>query len=178
VHRVFVVVSLGALTLAGVSLAQTGQSSTAQHVDPHGTPPDLTGRWVLDTSKSDFGLLPAPGADTSIYTRDGNVYRVVETGLTDSGATRITYSWPVGSGEVTSDLPDQEVRVLTRVTQHGDTGAFVSQLQHEGKTIEIESGREYLSPDRKTRTRDYDLQSFANPDEDVQRVVAVFRKIE
>lgn len=143
---------------------------------PQAAGPDLTGTWVLDTTKSSFGILPTPAADTATYTRAGPLYRVVETGSNDSGSARVSYSWPVGPGEVSSDLPDQEARVLTRVTQQGDTALFVSQLQHEGKTIEIQSGREYLSPDGNTRTREFDLQSLANPDEDVQHVVAVFRR--
>ena len=69
-------------------------------------PPDLSGTWVLDKDKSDFGLLPAPGADTSTYTREDTIYRVVETGGSDTGTTRITYAWPVGTGQVTSNLPD------------------------------------------------------------------------
>lgn len=62
------------------------------------------------------------------------------------------------------------------MTQHGDTAHFVSQLRHEGKTMEVEAGREYLSADGKTRTREFDLQNLANPDEDEQHVVAVFRR--
>jgi hypothetical protein len=137
---------------------------------------DLSGTWVLDKAKSDFGLLPTPSADTSTYTRVGPVYHVVEVNAADTGSSHIAYSWPVGSGEVSSDIPDLEASIQTRVTQHGDTAAFVSQLKHLGKTIEIQSGREYVSPDGKVRTREFDLQSLANPDEDLQHVVAVFQR--
>ena len=140
--------------------------------------PDLSGTWVLDKTKSDFGLLPAPSADTSTYTKIGEVYHVVEVNSADTGSSHIAYTWPVGSGEVSSDLPDLEASIQTRVTQHGDTATFVSQLKHLGKTIEIESGREYLSADGKVRTREFDLQSLANPDEDLQHVVAVFERLD
>jgi hypothetical protein len=160
------------LTLAGAAAAQ----SPGQRQAGRASGPDLSGTWVLDKDKSDFGLLPAPGADTSTYTRQDSVYRVVETGGSDTGTTRITYAWPVGTGQVTSNLPDQEATVLTQVTQHGDTANFVSQLRHEGKTMEVEAGREYLSADGKIRTREFDIQNLANPDEDEQHVVAVFRR--
>jgi hypothetical protein len=144
--------------------------------DRQGNAPDLTGTWVLDKNKSDFGLLPTPSADTSRYTRMGNVYQIVEVNATDTGTSHITYSWPVGAGEASTDLPDLETSMQTRVTLHGDTAMFVSQLKHAGKAIEIESGREYLSPDGNVRTREFDLQSLVNPDEDLQHVVAVFRR--
>jgi len=102
------------------------------------------------------------------------VYHVVEASASDTGAVQVTYSWPAGAGEVTSDLPDQEASILTRVTVHGDTALFVSQLRHNARAIEIESGREYLSPDGKVRTREYDLQSLVNPDEDTQHILIVF----
>ena len=63
------------------------------------------------------------------------------------------------NGEATSDLPEQEARIVTRVTQHGDTALFVSRLLHSGRDIEIQSGREYLSADGKVRTREFDLKS-------------------
>jgi hypothetical protein len=138
--------------------------------------PDLSGTWVLDKEKSSFGLFPEPTADTSTYTRQDTAYQVVETGSSDSGTTRITYVWPIGTGRVISNLPDEEASVSTTVTQRGDTAMFVSELRHQGKAVEIESGREYLSPDQKTRTREFDLQNLANPDEDEQHVVAVFRR--
>jgi hypothetical protein len=164
--------SLLLLNLAGAAVAQP--PSGARSVRPPA--PDLSGTWVLDKDKSDFGLFPAPAGDTSTYTRQDTLYRVVETGGSDTGTTRITYAWPVGSGRVTSSLPDQDASVTTQVTQRGDTAVFVSQLLHQGRAMEIESGKEYLSPDGKTRTREFDLQNLANPDEDEQHVVAVFRR--
>jgi hypothetical protein len=165
----------------GVGLLLTlATAVTAQSPSPPGSArpgaPDLSGTWVLDRDKSDFGLLPAPTADTSTYTRQDSAYQVVETGGSDTGTTRITYAWPVGTGRVTSNLPDGEASVSTQVTQRGDTAEFVSQLRREGKTMEIESGKEYLSPDGKVRTREFVLQNLANPDEDEQRVIAVFRR--
>ncbi len=160
-----------------VASAQTPGRPSGPNPDQHVNVPDLAGTWVLDKQKSDFGLLPAPASDTAIYTRVGNVYQIVEVNATDTGSSHITYSWPVGSGEASSDLPDLEASMQTRVTLHGDTAMFVSQLKHSGRAIEIESGREYLSPDGKVRTREYDLQSLVNPDEDLQHVLAVFRRL-
>ncbi len=176
-RRIVVVASLWALpSVAWVAGAQLATRPSGPNLDQRASGPDLAGTWVLDKQKSDFGLLPTPTSDTSIYTRAGSVYQIVEVNATDTGASHITYSWPAGSGEATTDLPDLEASMQTRVTLHGDTAMFVSQLKHAGKAIEIESGREYLSPDGKVRTREYDLQSLVNPDEDLQHVVAVFRR--
>ena len=156
--------------------AQTSNRLSGPNPDQHASPPDLSGIWVLDKQKSDFGMLPTPASDTSRYTRVGNVYQIVEVNAMDTGSSHITYSWPVGAGEASTDLPDLEASMQTRVTLHGDTAMFVSQLKHGGRAIEIQSGREYLSADGKVRTREYDLQSLVNPDEELQHVVAVFRR--
>lgn len=158
------------------AVAQSATRAAAPNADQHASAPDLSGTWVLDKDKSDFGLLPAPATDTSTYTRAGDLYRIVEINGSDTGSSHITYSWPAGSGEASTDLPDLEVSMQTRVTLHGDTAMFVSQLKRGGRAIEIESGREYLSADGKVRTREYDLQSLVNPDADLQHVVAVFRR--
>ena len=165
----FRITLLAPLVLVGVARAQSpapAQTST----------PELSGRWVLNTSKSDFGALPTPVGDTAVYTRVGSAYQVVETAASDTGMTHVTYSWPIGAGDVSSDLSDLEVTIQTRVTLRADTATFVSQLRHNGRAVEIETGREYLSPDGKTRTREFDLQSLVNPDEDVRHVVAVFER--
>jgi hypothetical protein len=173
--RVTCIAALGIfLNFATATLAQQPIRSADRPAAASGSAPDLSGSWVLNKAKSDFGLLPVPSNDTAMYTRAGDVYRVVETSASDSGPTHITYSWPVGAGDVSSDLPDQEVTIHTRVTLHGDTALFVSQLKHKGQAIEIQSGREYLSADGKVRTREFDLQSLANPDEDTQHLLAVF----
>jgi hypothetical protein len=158
---------------AQASPSQPARATDRQEALGHGAP-DLTGTWVLSKTKSDFGLLPIPVGDTAIYTRAGSTYHVVETAGTDTGAAHIAYSWPVGAGDVSSELPDEEASISTRVTLHSDTALFVSQLRHKGQAIEIQSGREYLSPDGKVRTREFDLQSLTNPDEDVQHILAVF----
>jgi len=163
------------LAATGGIAAQQGTGASGRDAGrPRADAPDLTGKWVLNKAKSDFGLLPVPAADTATYTRVGSMYRVVEASAGDTGAILITYSWPVGSGEVTSDLPDQEASIQTRVTLHGDTAVFLSQLRHKTHPIEVESGREYLSPDGKVRTREFDLQSLVNPDEDTQHILVVF----
>jgi hypothetical protein len=177
VRRITVVAALCALpSLAWAAGAQLANRPSGPNPDQRASVPDLAGTWVLDKQKSDFGLLPTPTSDTSIYTRVGTVYQIVEVNATDTGASHITYSWPVGSGDATTDLPDLEASMQTRVTLHGDTAMFVSQLKHAGRAIEIQSGREFLSSDGKVRTREYDLQSLVNPDEDLQHVVAVFRR--
>src|SRR5579862_2321234 len=162
---------LACAQLVGTAAAQSQGPARA---DATAASPDLSGTWILNKAKSDFGMMPTPAADTAIYTRAGTMYRVIETSGSDTGAAHVEYTWPAGSGESSTDLPDLELNITTHVTQRGDTAKFVSQLRHKGQPVEIESGREYLSPDGKVRTREFDLQSLANPDEDTQHVIAVF----
>ena len=157
---------------AGLALVLTAGAASAQQRAAR----DLSGTWVLNAAKSQFETWPAPKSDTAIYTRDGGVYQVVETTPGDTGAVRITYKWPVGVGEVSSVLPDDDLTVDTRVTQTGDTVKFVSQLRRKGNTMELQVGREYLSADGMTRTREVDFQNLANPDEDPLHLVFVFER--
>jgi hypothetical protein len=161
------------LLAAGVcQLAAAGAAAAQQK-----TPPDITGTWVLNAAKSDFGLLPIPKADTATYTRTGNVYQVVESAdASEAGTGHITYSWPIGTGKVSTELTDQGVTMQTTVTQAGDTTKFVSQIRRQGEAMEIQAGREYLSPDGRVRTREVDFQNLANPNEDPQHLVFVYDK--
>jgi len=161
-------------TTAGavVALIMLGRYAVAQS-ESRST--DLSGTWVLDAQKSDFGRLQFPRVDTAVYQKSGVVYRVEEVGVVDS-AVRITYSWPVGAGTTTSELSGIEGSILTEVKIKGDTARFVSLLRRKGITVEIQTGREYLSPDGRVRTREIDFQNLGNPNDDPEHLTLVFKK--
>jgi hypothetical protein len=132
--------------------------------------PDLSGTWILNIAKSDFDISD-PKADTSTYTRSGNVYVVVQRG--DGG--RGTYQWPVGAGDVTCDLPEG-AKMHTTTQLKGDTSTFTAEVIVKGVTWMIETGKEYLSPDGRVLTRNIIHQNLANPNEDALHFVFVYDK--
>jgi hypothetical protein len=136
-------------------------------------PLDLSGTWVLNIAKSDFDIEDPPkGSDTSVYTRTGNVYEVVQSGA----AGRVVYRWPVGTGDVTSDLAEQGAKMHTTTTLKGDTATFTSEILVHGAAFMIETGTEYLSRDGKVLTRKVAHQNMANPNEDLLHFVFVYDK--
>jgi hypothetical protein len=132
---------------------------------------DLSGTWVLNVSKSDFDMSDPPKADTSTYTKTGNVYEVVQSGA----AGQTTYRWPVGAGEVTSAL-SQGATMRTTTTVKGDTTLFTSEIISRGVTMMIETGRDHLSSDGHVLTRTIIHQNLANPNEDALHFVFVYDK--
>jgi hypothetical protein len=113
--------------------------------------PDISGTWVIDVAKSDFGGVPAPKADTAIYTRDGFIYHVDQVADQGQGAVHVQSQWPTDSGEVTNNLPDgTSVTVKTHV-EHG-VQHFTLTLARSGQTATM-TGRIELSADHQTMTR-------------------------
>lgn len=124
---------------------------------------DLSGTWVINLAKSDFGTLPPPTVDSSMITRVGTTYQI--DGTTDfggQGTQHLVTTWPVGDGETTTDLPNGVSMHTTTKVQH-DTTTFSSTISVQGKTVALQSGRMYRSPDGKTLTRDMEMQPLAGP---------------
>lgn len=112
---------------------------------------DLTGTWVIDVAKSDFGGVPAPKADTARYKRDGFIYHVSQAADQGQGLVHLDSEWPTDSGEVTNNLPDgTSVTVKTHV-EHG-VQHFTLTLARSGQTATM-TGRIELSGDHQTMTR-------------------------
>ena len=113
--------------------------------------PDLTGTWVVNVAKSNFGGFPAPKADTATYTRDGYVYHVEQAADQGQGLVHLKSEWPTDSGDVTDSLPDGTRVVVKAHVEHG-VQLFTSSLAKGGQTATM-SGRIELAPDHMTMTR-------------------------
>ena len=127
---------------------------------------NLTGTWVINVAKSDFGTLPPPTVDSSTITRVGNVYEITSTSdFGGQGTQTRQLKWPVGEGEASNDLPNgATIRTTTKVAH--DTTTFSSTIIVQGQTVALQTGRTYLSPDGKTLTREMDIQPMAGPSTD------------
>jgi hypothetical protein len=113
--------------------------------------PDLSGTWVIDVAKSNFGGVPAPKADTATYKRDGFIYHVEQAADQGRGLVHLESQWPTDSGEVTNNLPDGTNVVVKTHVEHG-VQLFTLSLAKGGQTATM-SGRIELSPDHQTMTR-------------------------
>lgn len=111
------------VTLVVVCTLASAELVCASRLAAQQVPLDLSGTWVLNVGKSDFDMSDPPKADTATYTKTGNVYEVVQKGA----AGQTTYRWPVGAGDVTSDL-SHGATMHTTTTVKGDTLMFTSEI--------------------------------------------------
>jgi len=136
----------------------------AQQGPPAGT--DITGTWVINLAKSDFGKLPPPTIDSSTVTRVGNVYQIDATSdFGGQGVQHHVLKWPVGEGETTNDLANGATIHTTTKIQH-DTTTFSTTISVQGQVVALQAGRSYRSADGKTLTREMDMQPMAGPNTD------------
>ncbi len=125
-------------------------------------PSDLSGRWVLNLSKSSFGNSPAPTMDSLIITRSGGMYHVDENTISPEGPSHMTFEFPVGDGEVTNSVAPQNGQPASSIhavfTMHGDTTTSTGEITVAGQKVATQASREYLTPDKRSYVRDVNLQ--------------------
>src|SRR6476646_7852197 len=115
---------------------------------------DISGTWVINLAKSNFGPLLPPTIDSSVVTRIGTMYQIdATTDFGGRGTQHQVLKWPVGEGETTTAMPNGATVHTTTKVQH-DTTTFSTAISVQGQTVAHQSGRTYLSPDGKTLTRE------------------------
>jgi len=165
--------ALSAVSIVVLLLAPSTRLA-AQQAAPMGA--DLTGTWVLNRAKSDFGPLPPPTIDSSTITRVGNVYQIDATSdLGGQGKQHRVLKWPVGEGESTNDVANGATVHTTTKVAH-DTTTFSSSISMQGQVVALQTGRTYRSADGKTLTRETDIQPVAGPNTDPIHIRLVYDK--
>jgi hypothetical protein len=151
-----------AILIALGLLAPSARLLVAQAAPSSGT--DITGTWVINRVKSDFGMMAPPTIDSSTVTRAGTMYQI--DGITDFGGQGTQHrvlKWPIGEGETTTDLPNGATIHTTTKLQH-DTTTFSSTISVQGQTVALQTGRMYRSADGKTLTRELEVQPLVGQD--------------
>ena len=134
----------------------------------------LSGTWVINLAKSNFGKLPPPTVDSSTVTRAGTIYQIDATNdFGGQGRQHLTYKWPVGDGETTTDLPNGAMMHTTIKVAH-DTLTFSSEISVQGKTVALQTGRVYLSPDGNSLTREMDIVPLVGPSSEPIHLLLVY----
>jgi hypothetical protein len=153
------------------------QLSAATHLAAQQSPAtDLTGTWIVNLAKSNFGKLPPPTVDSFTVTRTGTMYQFdATTDVGGQGKQHLVYKWPVGAGEATNDMANGAT-VHTTVKLHSDTMVVASEIQMQGQTVALQSGRVFRSADGKSLTREVEVQPVAGPSADPIRLLFVYDK--
>lgn len=115
--------------------------------------PDLSGKWVLNVTKSEFAGTPAPRVETATFVKSGEFYVIDQMIDVDAGSTRYSMKWPVTKGEVTNSLTDNASMQL-KADVVGTVRTFMADILVNGKVEVKQKGTLALSSDGKTMTRE------------------------
>jgi hypothetical protein len=161
---------------AALLLSLVLQVSTSGFATAQSPATDLTGTWVVNLAKSNFGTLPPPTVDSFTVTRAGATYQFdATTDVGGQGKQHIMYKWPVGAGEATNDMANGAT-VHTTVKLKGDTMVVASEIKMQSQTVALQTGRVFRSPDGKSLTREVEIQPLGGPSTDPIRLLFVYDK--
>jgi hypothetical protein len=141
-----------------IALSVVAPSAPLLAQQPMSTRNDFAGTWVINKTKSDFGVMPPPTTDSSTIVRVGAEYHI--DALTDFGGQGLqhrVFKWPVGEGETTTDMVNgATIHTVTKL--QNDTITFSSTVSVQGQTVALQTGRMYRSQDGTTLTREMEMQ--------------------
>lgn len=118
--------------------------------------PDFSGKWVLDTAKSDFGMLPPASAQTHVIEHKDPKLKVNTTTKGPQGETSSERNYTTDGKENTNTQGPQEIKSTTK--WDGKRLVTESKREIQGNIIEIKDTWE-LSEDGKGLTISRDLKS-------------------
>lgn len=133
----------------GMSVSADGAASSASASSA--TKPNLSGTWVLDNSKSDFGPMPPPSSRTDVVTQNGSsikfaVNQTTEMGdmsfnldLVDDGKTVDTWQIMGNDAKSTAHWEGTTLVTQTNTSIQGNDLQIVSryQLAPDGKVLTV-----------------------------------------
>lgn len=135
-----------ALAAAVFSLAATAQNNK----------PNFSGTWELDTSKSDFGPLPAPDKQTRVIEHKDPQIKINTTSKTARGENKQERSYTTDGREITNPGPGPAWKAKTVWVEKELVSEI--QLENQGDTVTIKD-RWQMSEDGKTFTAVRNLKS-------------------
>ncbi len=118
--------------------------------------PNFSGKWVLDTGKSDFGALPGPNSRTDVIDHQDPKLKVNSTIKGPQGERVVERSYTTDGKENTNTQGNTEVKSKTR--WEGKQLVTELKLEIQGNPVEIKDVWE-LGEDGKVLTMKRDLKS-------------------
>lgn len=112
--------------------------------------PNFTGEWKLNTSKSNFGAMPAPTNMTQKITHSDPQLKVETSVVTDNGDFSNTSTFTTDGKECVNQMFNTDVK--STVTWDGDTLSIESKMEFQGDAVKF-TEKWTLSEDGKTLTK-------------------------
>ena len=118
--------------------------------------PNFSGTWKLNTSKSDFGPLPAPDSQMNVIEHNDPALKVATTAEGAQGKQNFTSTYTTDGKEVTNTRGPQEIK--STVTWDGDKLVVSSKLSFQGNDVSLKNVWS-LSADGQTLTQNQHLSA-------------------
>ncbi len=118
--------------------------------------PNFTGKWVLDTAKSDFGPVPGPSSRNDVIDHQDPKLKLTVTSKGQQGELVAELNYTTDGKENTNTIRGREVKSKTR--WEGKQLVTEAKMELQGNTLEIKDTWE-LSGDGKVLTIGRELKS-------------------
>jgi hypothetical protein len=136
---------LAILVVAAFAAAAAAQSKT-----------NFSGTWKLNTSKSDFGMIPGPDSRTDVIDHKDPSLKVSVTAEGAQGKQQYTINYTTDGKEAVNSLPGREMK--STLSWQGKNLVVDTKLKFQGNDVTVKSTWT-LSDDGKTLTQNAHLAS-------------------
>jgi hypothetical protein len=135
----------GILVVAAFAAGAAAQSKT-----------NFSGTWKLNTSKSDFGMIPGPTSRTDVIDHKDSSLKVSVTAEGAQGKQQYTVNYTTDGKEAVNSLPGREMK--STLSWQGKSLVVDTKLKFQGNDVTVKSTWT-LSEDGKTLTQNAHLAS-------------------
>ena len=117
---------------------------------------NFSGTWKLNTSKSDFGMIPGPDSRTDVIEHKDPSLKVSVTAEGAQGKQQYTVNYTTDGKEAVNSLPGREMK--STLSWQGKSLVVDTKLKFQGNDVTVKSTWT-LSDDGKTLTQNAHLTS-------------------
>jgi hypothetical protein len=117
---------------------------------------NFSGTWKLNTSKSDFGMIPGPDSRTDVIDHKDPSLKVSVTAEGAQGKQQYTVNYTTDGKEAVNSLPGREMKSI--LSWQGKSLVVDTKLKFQGNDVTVKSTWT-LSDDGKTLTQNAHLAS-------------------
>jgi hypothetical protein len=118
--------------------------------------PDFSGKWKLDTAKSDFGMMPGPTSQTSVIDHKEPKIKITTTAAREQGEQTSEANYTLDGKESTNTMGPREIKTIAK--WEGKKIVMKSKFDYQGSEIEL-ADTYSLSEDGKGLTIDRAIKS-------------------
>ena len=110
---------------------------------------NFSGTWKLNTSKSDFGMIPGPDSRTDVIDHKDPSLKVSVTAEGAQGKQQYTVNYTTDGKEAVNSLPGREMK--STLSWQGKNLVVDTKLKFQGNDVTVKSTWTFVRPPAKTQ---------------------------